>query len=538
MRFFDKAANLSALNAMSDKENHRAGEKLKAENDRMKRELRSVKKENAALRRALNHRENMVQGLPLGLMVIQGEKIIDANGEMLAQLGYTPQEVLHHDLKEFVPGRQKKLAGQIFGKGRAGKPGLYPERIELICKDGASVEWDIKVQKIRSNGRNALLAMLTRNEQRKKKEKDLMESVKAGALHTMASGLRAALEDPLRSLRAFGALAKQSLGPAHEKDIRSMEEALLRLEKMGRAMECFTKEIREPRRRVAFDLRKVVKDALGVAGLRAREEAGKRAANIKVKTYLRSVSPLEGDPDEIRQMLSHVLSNAVDAMSGGGDLYLSTEENAGYAHIYIQDSGTGIAPQVCEQVIDPFFTTKGPEKTGLGLSLCRAIVRRHRGEMEISSRKNEGTMVTVRLPLAKHEGQGAPKQSRKKGMKHARILVIEDTSMIGELLLQALKSKGCGVEIAASATEGLAQVRRKAFDLVIVGAAISDLRGESLVRRIKQSRASVPVALISDHYARERRDAGRPPFADLVITKPIDMSQTIERIAKILRHSR
>jgi PAS domain S-box-containing protein len=514
------------------------GEKSKADHDRIKEELAFLRKENAALRRSLNHKENLVQALPLGFMVIQGEKIVDANAEILSQLGYSREEVLHRGLRQFVPGRLKTPLGEILGKGRPGKRGSDPDEIELIGKDGTPVAWDIKVRKIRPNGRSAFLVLLIRNEERKKRVKNLVESAKAAALRTMASGLSAALKNPISSVKEGAGLAKQSLGPGRELEVERMEKAVLSLETVGKAMECLTKETQEPSRRVPFDLRKVVKDALNVAGLRVREEADKRAANIRVKTYLRSVSPVEGDADEIRQMLSNVVANAVEAMPGGGYLYLSTEENAGYAHIYIQDSGVGIPPRICEQVLDPFFTTKGTENPGLGLSLSQAIIRRHRGEMEIISSKNEGTTVTVRLPLATREGQGAKKSPRKKGIRHARILIIEEVPMIGELLLQTLKSKGCGVEIAETATEGLAQVRKKAFDLIIVGADISEVKGESLARRIKESKTPVPVALISDDDARDRRDLSHPPFVDLVITKPIDMSQTIKQITEVLNASR
>jgi two-component system, cell cycle sensor histidine kinase and response regulator CckA len=513
------------------------GEEFKADHDRMKKDLALLRKENAALRRSLNHKENLVQELPLGFMVIQGGKIMDANAEILSQLGYSPEEVLHHGLRQFVPGRLKPLLGEILRKGRQGKRAFDPEEIELIGKDGIPVAWDIKVRKIRSSGRSAFLVLLIRNEERKKRAKNLVESAKAASLRTMASGLGAALKNPIRSVKECAGLVKQSLGPGREQEVERMEKAALSLETVGKAVECLMKETQEPSRRAPFDLRKVVKDALSGASLRVREEADKRAASITVKTYLRSVSAVEGDPDEIRQMLSNVIANAVEAMPGGGYLYLSTEENAGYAHIYIQDSGVGMPPQICERVFDPFFTTKGTENPGLGLSLSQAIIRRHRGEMEISSSKNEGTTVTVRLPLARREGQGAKKKPRKKGIRHARILIIEEAPMIGELLLQTLKSKGCGVEIAATATEGLAQARRKAFDLVIVGADISDVKGASLARRIKESKAPVPVALIGDDDDRDRRDLRHPPYVDLVITKPIDMTQAVKQITEVLNAS-
>lgn len=515
------------------------GETRKGDRLRSKKGQLSLQKENEALRRSLDQHKTLMQWLPLGFLAIQKGEILDANEEILKQLGYAPEEMVNHDLSEFVPGQPKKLQGEIFGKRRAGKAGSDPDEIELIDKEGMPVALDTKVRKIRSHGKSLFLVLLARNEERKKREAHLVQSAKEEALRTMADGLGAALKNPIQSVRLGASLAKKLLEPAgHGREAKKMEEAVLRMESLSNALQCLTKNRGELSKREPFDLRKVVRDALLEAGLRAREGADRRAANVKVKTYLRSVSPVQGDADEIRQVLSHVVVNAVDAMPEGGYLYLSTEENAGYAHIYIQDSGSGIPPQICEKVLDPFFTTKGTEKPGLGLSLCHAIIRRHLGEIEISSRKNQGTMVTLRLPLAKREAQESKKPPRKKGIRHARVLIIEEAPMIGELLLQMFKSKGCTVEIAATATQGLAQVQRKPFDLVIVGAGISEMKGESLARRIKKMKPPVPVALIADGWGADRGESGHPPFVDLVITKPIDMSQTLERITEVLNGAR
>jgi DNA-binding response OmpR family regulator len=112
--------------------------------------------------------------------------------------------------------------------------------------------------------------------------------------------------------------------------------------------------------------------------------------------------------------------------------------------------------------------------------------------------------------------------------------MMEEDPVIGDLLLRTLESKGCKVTVAASAAEGLQQVGKKAFDLVIVGTMVSELKGETLVRRLKKSKKAPPVALIVDYDIREGTRAGREALADLMISKPIDMNQAIERITEII----
>jgi PAS domain S-box-containing protein len=511
-------------------------EKLKAEQDRMRKEFASLKREKAELEKALDHKEHLLNTLPVGFVVIRREKIIAANDVILHQLGYKAEEMLESDFKDFVAAPLKIVVDEIYGKRRLRKP--YPDffEVELICKNKTTLDCDAKPQKIRSNGRGDLLVTFTVNEERKRREKELVDSGKAEALLTMASGLRGALADPLRAIQDSASLAKQfAATPAHVEDFKGLEDAIGRVEDIVKAMECLTKVAPDPSRRVPFDLKKAVRDAIAKAADRVKEEAERRGTDIKIKTYLRPVSPVEGDPQEIQEMLHHVVMNAVDAMPKGGYIYLSTEESAGYAHVYIQDSGLGIPARIQDRILDPFFTTKGEERAGLGLSLVRAIVQRHNGQLEINSKKDEGTMVTARLPLAKLDVQSKRKPSTRKTIKNSRVLIIEEDLLIAELLSRTLESKGCRVTTTSSAAEGLTQWRRKGYDLVIVGSAVSDLNGAALAKRIKKSKSSSSVAFIADYDLRDEEKSVQGSPLDLVITKPIDINQAVERITEILK---
>jgi CheY-like chemotaxis protein len=251
---------------------------------------------------------------------------------------------------------------------------------------------------------------------------------------------------------------------------------------------------------------------------------------IRVKTYLRPVSLVEANPDEIQEMLVHLITNGIEAMPEGGDLYLSTEENAGYACIFIQDSGGGIPDELQALVFDPFFTTKGSGCSGLGLSLSQGIIRRYRGTLEITSRKGHGTIVSVRIPLARKQGKDDGRVQKRK-IRNAQILVIEDDHMIRGLLHHLLKSKGFKVITAVSSAEGLQQLRKKAVDMVIIGSHAPDLDGPVLAREIKRSHQKLPVALIVGHEAPEDR---RALGADLIMTKPLDMSQVVSEVSRVL----
>lgn len=110
------------------------------------------------------------------------------------------------------------------------------------------------------------------------------------------------------------------------------------------------------------------------------------------------------DKERIEHVFSNIITNAVDAMPEGGNIYISSrpsEDRGGYLEISIRDEGTGIPEEHMHRIFDPFFTTKSLGKgTGLGLSICYGIVKAHKGEIRIQSASGEGSTFTLLLPCS------------------------------------------------------------------------------------------------------------------------------------------
>ena len=118
-----------------------------------------------------------------------------------------------------------------------------------------------------------------------------------------------------------------------------------------------------------------------------------------------------GDPQMLQQVFLNLLTNALDAIEGDGEIRIAArrqEEAVGRSPgrasvaVVVADNGSGISPENLARVFDPFFTTKEVGKgTGLGLAICQSIVEQHGGTIEVQSEGlGKGTVVTVRLPLA------------------------------------------------------------------------------------------------------------------------------------------
>lgn len=119
----------------------------------------------------------------------------------------------------------------------------------------------------------------------------------------------------------------------------------------------------------------------------------------------RTLSPIMGQPDELRLMLVQVIKNAVEALPQGGTVTIATSADAEHITVAVSDTGSGIAPTIRDRIFDPLFTTKGPDRAGLGLSAVRGIMLRHAGQLMAASNPGHGTTILMRFPRPSESSQ-------------------------------------------------------------------------------------------------------------------------------------
>ena len=511
-------------------------EKFMAETRSLKEKLADLKRDNRNLEKSLRNRNLLYNSIPAGIVIVQEEKIIDVNDRTLEQLGYGPEEVIGHDFLDFVRPDLKAFIRDRH-RNRVSRKWV-PEQYEtyLVSKNGEVLCFEVEVKRIKHNGRLAFLASLRPIDNRKKREKEIIQAKKMEALKAMAAGLTnhcsryfVGIAEVTRNLRAISNPQDTNLIAGLEEIESASGKALQTAQKLAN----ISKAENDFSDTVFFDLKKVVKDTVKLASATLRKEGEKYGEEINFKTYLRSVLPVKGDPDEIGDAVMNMIRNAVEAMPKGGDLYLTTEENAGYAHIYIQDSGTGIPEEIRDRIFDPFFTTKGNDRIGLGLSLAHAIVQRHKGDIELTSDDNQGTVINISLPLAKR-GDKTKARPVKSRIRNAQILIIEDEDIVGALLSQLLVSKGHRVVSAATGPEGLDKLKRKKYDLVIIDSKTPNVNARVLIQKIKKKNRELSIVLMTDRESGAESDKIKRSGVDLIISRPVDMTTVDKKVLEVL----
>ena len=145
-----------------------------------------------------------------------------------------------------------------------------------------------------------------------------------------------------------------------------------------------------------LDLNEIISQSLALA----RPRCAKREIDhgIRFETDLDDSATIAGIGAELREVLTNLIFNAVDATPPDGVITLRTKQQDDKVVVEVVDTGVGMSPDVRQRCLEPFFTTKGDHGTGLGLAMVFGIIKRHQGTLQIDSQLGKGTTFRIRLP--------------------------------------------------------------------------------------------------------------------------------------------
>jgi signal transduction histidine kinase len=283
------------------------------------------------------------------------------------------------------------------------------------------------------------------------------------------------------------------------------------------------------------DLAKIVQQAVSLTEPKWRHQAQANGLTIAVTTEFEALPIVAGEESALREVLTNLIFNAVDAMPEGGGISLKTSIENENAVIRICDTGTGMTESVRQRCLEPFFSTKGEGGTGLGLSMVYGIVERHRGRLEIQSAVGKGTTFIISLPLAESSPIELSVVSTDTKLKSSlNVLVVDDEPRVHEVLSVYLRCDGHSVASAASGREALEKFRRHRFDLVVIDRAMPEMSGDQTARFIKQVNQNVPVILLTGFGALIEVTGAQPQAVDAVLSKPVTLDVLRRTINKLL----
>jgi CheY-like chemotaxis protein len=293
--------------------------------------------------------------------------------------------------------------------------------------------------------------------------------------------------------------------------------------------------MRQDRPSHPVDLNQIVEGVVEATRSRWQDEAGARGVRYDVRTELTSVPTVLGDPAELREALTNLVFNALDAMPRGGTLGISTAVDGGAVICALRDTGIGMPEEVRRRVFDPFFTTKGDKGTGLGLSVTAGIIDRHGGEIDVASEPGRGSTFTIRLPVAATAAP-APVRAVPRPHRPGRILVIDDEAPVREVLVDLLVAQGHQAEAAADGVTVFQRLREVGarFDVVLTDLSMPGLSGWEVARLVARACPGTPVVLVSGYADGLTPEELRARGINFLVAKPFDQEDIQAAVARAL----
>jgi PAS domain S-box-containing protein len=300
---------------------------------------------------------------------------------------------------------------------------------------------------------------------------------------------------------------------------------------------------REPRlAHASVDLNRVLEQVIDLTRARWSAMPQERGMVIHMQTDLATdLPPMMGEESEIRDALTNLILNAVDAMPEGGTLTLRTYAfETNQVGVEVIDTGIGMDEATRTRCLEPFFTTKGERGTGLGLAMVYGMLERHGGEIRIESELGKGTSIRLSFPrgTTAKTADGSGVFPTLRPSQPLRILFVDDDPILLKSLRDTLEQDGHAVVVADGGQQGIdvfraARERGEHFAAVITDLGMPHVDGRAVAIAVKSAAPDVPVILLTGWGHRLLAENDMPPSVDRVLSKPPKLAAVRRALAEL-----
>jgi signal transduction histidine kinase len=224
----------------------------------------------------------------------------------------------------------------------------------------------------------------------------LLQSEKLAAVGRLASSIAHEINNPLEAVTNLLYLARSTaVSPQANEYLEQADGELRRISAIASQTLRFHRQASSPQ---AIHASELFASVLGIFDRRMRN------LGVTVEASYRATKPVVCFDGDVRQVLNNLVSNALDSMTEGGELLVRSHDSTDWKTkrkgmvLTVADKGCGMSRETTARIYEPFFTTKGDSGTGLGLWVSAEVVKRHKGSLQVRSRKGAGTVFRLFLP--------------------------------------------------------------------------------------------------------------------------------------------
>ena len=363
-------------------------------------------------------------------------------------------------------------------------------------------------------------------------QKEMLQHERLRALGQMASGIAHDINNALSPAALYIQLlleretslsgpVRQQLGIV-EQAIQDVSHTVARVREFYRPQQAHSEE-------APVSINRLLEQVIQLTRARWLDMPQERGIVIQMQRDFSPVTPdVMGVESEIRDAVTNLILNAVDAMPAGGIVTVRSRaagSSVALTAVEVIDNGIGMDEQARARCLEPFFTTKGERGTGLGLAMVYGTVQRHRGEIEIESRPGQGTTVRLLFRALSTPGTRTAVEREAERARPLRILLIDDDPLVLEACKSVLEKDGHAVVTAEGGAAGIETFRQacagaQRFDLVVTDLGMPHVDGRQVAAAVKAVEPSRPVIMLTGWGHRLRAEDEIPEFVDRVLGKP------------------
>lgn len=509
-------------------------------------EITSRKQTEVALQESEEKFRTLVEESPLGISLIGKDgcyKYINPRFEEM--IGYTidniPTGTDWFKLAFPEKGYRRDVINTWINDQQAGIGQARPRAYTVTCKNGSLKEIQFRPVTMENLDQFVIYEDIT---ERIRMEQHLQQAQKMEAIGTLAGGIAHDFNNLLMGIQGRASLMMTDIDSSHPhaEHLREIEEYIKSLTDLTKQLLGFAREGKYDVK--PADLNDLIKKSSQMFGRTKKE--------IRIShKYQQDLWAVEVDRSQIEQVLLNLYVNAWQAMPGGGDLYLQTENRkmdesymrpqfvqpGKYVKISITDTGVGMDQATRLKIFDPFFTTKDMGKgTGLGLASSYGIIKNHGGFINVYSEKGEGTTFNMYLPASERDIVKETERVTELSKGVETVLLVDDEEMIINIGQAMLKELGYQVIVAIGGEQAIEAISKlgKKIDLVILDMIMPGVGGGKTFDHIREIQPKMPVILSSGYSINGQATEIMRRGCNGFIQKPYSLSELSQKAREVL----
>ena len=475
----------------------------------------------------------LVESSPLGILIVQAGRAVFVNKAFERMTGRDAPALLEEGVDPFGvfdPESEHQVRKAVLEDGN----GAQVEG--QICQpSGKQIYVEVHTVGLLFQNAPATMILISDISAQRDLQERLIRGEKLRALGELAAGVAHDFNNNLGIILGRTQLLQMKVSdPDVISGLEVIRQAAMDGGQTVRRIQQYTR-VREESQNEVLHLPSVAAEVIEITKGKWKNEAERRGVKVEIRIDAEGPAPILGTRAEIREALTNLIFNAVDALPKGGTIVIRARAEGAESILEVEDNGIGMSAEVKSRMFEPFFTTKGLSGNGLGLSMVYGIVSRHRGSIEVESTEHVGTVVRMRYPSVDPATANLARPHRHPAPFKARILVVDDEINLLEVMRDALAGDGHEIVTGSCGMEGIERFRAGGFHAVLTDLGMPDVSGWEVARIVRvEGGPNIVLGLVTGWGATVSDEVMVAHGIDFVVSKPFEVGTLVSKVNEAL----